>query len=101
MLELPILSISRALGDAALLAHTLTPDEKRLFLKMDSACVQLPEDTELEGFHVRVVGIGAEAGLSRAQSIALWTRVTFSLFEPEEYAFEPLEPPEEVNHLEF
>jgi hypothetical protein len=91
MLELPILAIERAAGDAALLSHALTPDERRLFLKMDSASLQLPEDTELEGFHERVVGIGATEGLTRAQSIALWTRVTFALFEPEEFQPEPLE----------
>jgi hypothetical protein len=101
VLELPILAIPRAAGDAALLSHALTADERRLFLKMDSACVQLPEDTELEGFHERVVGIGAEAGLSRVQSIALWTRVTFSLFEPEEFQSAALDPNQlDPNQLE-
>ena len=50
----PILEIPREAGDAALLAHALTADEQALFSAMDSACVQLPEDTELEVFHARV-----------------------------------------------
>ena len=85
-LEYPILEVSREAGDAALLLHELTPDERALFSAMDSACVQLPEDTELEVFHARVAQIGALHGLDFYSSIALWTRLTFALFEP------PLEP---------
>lgn len=79
----PILEISRESGDAALLMHALTPAEQTLFSAMDSACVQLPEDTELEVFHDRVAQIGALHGLSAALSVALWTRLTFALFEPQ------------------
>ena len=78
----PILEIGRESGDAALLLHEMTSAERRLFLAMDSACVQLPEDTELEVFHARVAQIGALHGLGFASSVALWTRLTFSLFEP-------------------
>ena len=79
----PILEIPRGAGDAALLMHALTPEEQALFSLMDSACVQLPEDTELEVFHDRVAQIGSLRGLDVATSIALWTRLTFSLFEPD------------------
>ena len=81
-LAYPILEIIREAGDAALLLHELTPDERALFSAMDSACVQLPEDTELEVFHARVAQIGALHGLDFYSSIALWTRLTFALFEP-------------------
>ena len=79
----PILGIGRESGDAALLLHALTPAEQAMFLAMDSACVQLPEDSELEAFHHRVAQIGAMHGLGFAASVALWTRLTFSLFEPD------------------
>lgn len=79
----PILKISRESGDSALLVHALTLEEQALFSAMDSACVQLPEDSELEVFHGRVAQIGALHGLDAASSIALWTRLTFSLFEPD------------------
>ncbi len=79
----PILGISREAGDAALLLHDMTIDERALFLAMDSACVQLPEDTELEVFHARVAQIGALHGLDFHSSVALWTRLTFALFEPQ------------------
>ncbi len=80
---MPILNIPREAGDHALLQHTLTGDERALFLKMDSACLQLPEDAELEVYHERVAALGAMSGLTATQSIALWTRATFRLFEPE------------------
>ena len=67
----PILGIGRESGDAALLLHALTPAEQALFLAMDSACVQLPEDSELEAFHHRVAQIGAMHGLGFAASVAL------------------------------
>ncbi len=78
----PILEISREMGDAALLLHEWTSEERALFSAMDSACVQLPEDTELEVFHARVAQIGALHGLDFHSSVALWTRLTFALFEP-------------------
>ena len=78
----PILKITCDAGDAALLLHALTPEEQALFSLMDSACVQLPEDTELEVFHERVAQIGALHGLDFNSSVALWTRLTFALFEP-------------------
>ena len=89
----PILGIQRESGDAALLAHDWTSAERALFLAMDSACVQLPEDTELEVFHARVAQIGALHGLDFATSVALWTRLTFSLFEPTTASGLSLEPP--------
>ena len=79
----PILEIPREAGDAALLAHALTADERALFSAMDSACVQLPEDAELEDFHARAAQVGALYGLNFNLSVALWTRLTFSLFEPD------------------
>jgi hypothetical protein len=82
----PILEISRESGDAALLLHEMTPAERALFSAMDSACVQLPEDSELEVFHARVAQVGALHGLDFAMSVALWTRLTFSLFEPDSSA---------------
>ena len=77
-----MLEIAREAGEAALLLHEWTPAEEALFIEMDSACVQLPEDTELEVFHALVAQIGALRGLDAASSVALWTRLTFALFEP-------------------
>jgi hypothetical protein len=80
-LELPILEIEREDGEQALLDHHLTDDERHLFTLMDSSTIQIPEDSELEAFHAIVGQIGVDYGLTRAQGIALWTRVTFGLFE--------------------
>ena len=79
--DLPILEISRDDGEQALLDHVLTDDERHLFTLMDSSTIQIPEDSELEAFHVIVEQIGVHYGLTRAQGIALWTRITFGLFE--------------------
>lgn len=78
----PILSIERAAGDDALLGYKLTDEESSLFKKMDAAVVSLGQDIELEACHRAVIAIGKQHGLSEEQSIAFWTRTTFSMFEP-------------------
>jgi hypothetical protein len=80
-LDLPILEIGRDDGERALLDHELSDDERHLFALMDSSTIQIPEDSELEAFHAIVGQIGEHYGLTREQGIALWTRLTFGLFE--------------------
>jgi hypothetical protein len=81
-MNLPVLDIRRSDGDDALLRHRLTEDERILFKEMDSATASLPEGAELDEYHRVVSAVGAGHGLSRQQSIAFWTRTTFSMFEP-------------------
>lgn len=78
----PILKYSRNQGSEVLLQHQATEAEKELFKKMDAAVVALGDDTELDACYEVVVPIGQHAGLSDEESIAFWTRMTFSEFEP-------------------
>jgi hypothetical protein len=80
-MNLPVLEIRRSVGDDALLEHRLTEDERTLFKEMDSATAALPAGTELAEYHRVVSAVGAGHGLGRRQSIAFWTRTTFSTFE--------------------
>ena len=86
---LPILNIKPSQGQAALLAYNLTEKEKMVFQDMDKASSPVPEsqnpEQDLENVYKVIVPIGAKYGLDRNQSIAFWTRVTFSLFERDEY----------------
>jgi hypothetical protein len=77
----PILNYSRDQSSDVLLQHEATDAEKQLFKKMDSAVVALQGDPSLEQCHAVVVPIGRDAGLNAEQSVAFWTRVTFSEFE--------------------
>ena len=80
--DLPLLRFTRQDGEDALLRYKLTEAEKKLFMEMDAAVVALPGDAPLELHHDAAVRIGARHGLTRSQSIAFWTRATFSVFEP-------------------
>jgi hypothetical protein len=78
----PILKYSRGQGSDVLLQHEANDAEKQLFTKMDSAVVAIEGDPSLEQCHAIVVPIGRDAGLNAEQSVAFWTRMTFSEFEP-------------------
>jgi hypothetical protein len=80
-MKLPVLEIRGSDGDDALLKYRLTEVERILFKEMDSATASLPEGAELAEYHRVVPAVGAGHGLSRQQSIAFWTRTTFSIFE--------------------
>jgi len=79
--DLPLLQFTRGDGEGALLSHKLTDLERAIFMEMNSATLTLPEDSPLEKYHEAVVPIGAKHGLDAKQSIAFWTRSTFSIFE--------------------
>lgn len=78
----PILAIPRSAGSDALLAHELTPEEKRLFKEIDAKTAALPRNAEASAYHAVAIEIGKRYGLSSAQSIAFFMRTTFSEFEP-------------------
>ncbi len=78
----PILKYSPTQGSEVLLQHQATDAEKELFKKMDAAVVALGDGTELDACQEVIVPIGRHAGLSDEESIAFWTRMTFSEFEP-------------------
>ncbi len=80
-MDLPILKISPSAGDDALLHYDLTPDEQKLFDLFDAAAGELPEGADLPEYHSIVAELGQEFGLKPEQSIAFWTRTTFSMFE--------------------
>lgn len=80
-MHLPILNIPPSAGDDALLHYELTPDEQQLFNLFDTAAGELPEDADLPEYHSIVAKLGQEFGLTPEQSIAFWTRTTFSMFE--------------------
>lgn len=80
--DLPLLRFTRQDGEDALLGYKLTDAEKKLFKEMDAAVVALPADSPLEVHHDAASRVGAKHGLTRSQSIAFWTRATFSMFEP-------------------
>ena len=79
--DLPILKIKQEDGDQALLRYDLTDVEQTLFKEMDDATSKLPESSPLDQYHDVVATAGSKHGLSRRQSIAFWTRATFSMFE--------------------
>jgi len=81
--QYPILAIPRSSGDQALLDYKLTTDEKRLFREMDSQTAALSKESDLAVYHEAVEQIGRKHGLDKRQSIAFWTRTTFSFFESE------------------
>lgn len=78
----PILSIPRSASADALLKYKLTNEEKKLFKEVDRECAKLPKDAELDAYHKVAVEIGGRYGLTPDQSIAFFTRTTFSAFEP-------------------
>ena len=78
----PILQYSRTHSSDVLAQHAATDKEKQLFQRMDSAVVALQDDPDLDMCYAAIIPIGAEAGLNEEQSIAFWTRMTFSEFEP-------------------
>jgi hypothetical protein len=80
--QLPLLRFTQKDGEDALLRYKLTEVEQKLFKEMDSATAKLAEDAPLDANHDTVAQIGAKYGLGRSQSIAFWTRATFSIFEP-------------------
>ena len=78
----PILKYTRDQSSEVLLKHEATDDEKRLFKRMDSAVVALTGDTDIDRCYEVIIPIGREVGLDEEDSIAFWTRMTFSEFEP-------------------
>lgn len=78
----PILKYSRDQRSDVLLQHKATAAEKHLFKKMDSAVVALKGDPGLDRCYEVIVPIRREAGLGEKETIAFWTRMTFSEFEP-------------------
>lgn len=78
----PILSIPRSANPQPLLKYKLTEDEKRLFKEIDSETAKLPQDADLSAYHAIAVRIGKRYGLNSRESIAFFTRTTFSEFEP-------------------
>jgi|GEM_PF-6816641 len=78
----PILAIQRAASSDALLEHELTAAERRLFREIDAATARLPSGATLVDHHRVAVEIGARYGLDARESIAFFTRTTFSEFEP-------------------
>lgn len=79
--DLPILRFKHAMGDDVLLGYKLTDVERTIFMEMDSATAKLPEETTTEQYHATIIPIGKNHGLTPSQSIAFWTRSTFSIFE--------------------
>jgi hypothetical protein len=75
------LTSRRSEGDDALLNHKLTADEQRVFKVFDSATAKLAKDAEQSEYHQTVAALGKQFGLTEEQSIAFWTRTTFSMFE--------------------
>jgi hypothetical protein len=80
--DLPLLRFTRMDGADALLGYKLTAAEQKLFKEMDSTTAKLAEDAPLDAYHDAAAQIGGKYGLTRRQSIAFWTRATFSTFEP-------------------
>jgi hypothetical protein len=78
----PILEYSRNQSSDVLLQHEATNSERQLFKQMDSAVVALDDDADLDRCYEVIIPIGRKAGLSEKESIAFWTRMTFSEFEP-------------------
>ena len=78
----PILKYSRDQNSDVLLQHEATDAERQLFKKMDSAVVALDDDVDLGQCYEVIIPIGRATGLSDEESIAFWTRMTFSEFEP-------------------
>jgi len=83
--EFPVLNYTRELGDQILLDHEMTSGERALFQEMDGAVASANNDDDIEADYAIVEAIGADHGLTRSQSIAFWTRTTFSIFEPGEF----------------
>lgn len=79
--DLPLLRFTPHDGENALLAYKLTATEQMLFKKMDAATAELAKDSSLSAYHDAVAQVGAIHGLTRSQSVAFWTRATFSMFE--------------------
>jgi hypothetical protein len=77
----PVLKIQRAEGHNALLGYKMTAKEKKLFQAIDQKCARLPIKSELVEYHKVAIQVGKKYGLSRDQSIAFFTRTTFSKFE--------------------
>lgn len=82
---LPVLEYVREDGDQVLLSHEMTYDERTLFQQMDEAVASASDDDDIEADYAIVEAIGSDNGLTRNQSVAFWTRTTFSIFEPEEF----------------
>ncbi|MEY3297497.1 MAG: hypothetical protein RLZZ597_757 [Cyanobacteriota bacterium] len=80
--DFPILAHRRDAGDEALLNHQLTEKEQPVFREMDQATSGIAGDSDLDAYYQIVIPIGDRHGLSAPQSIAFWTRATFSTFEP-------------------
>ena len=81
----PVLDYAREDGDQVLRSHEMTSDERTLFQQMDEAVASANNDDDIEADYAIVEAIGSDNGLTRSQSIAFWTRTTFSIFEPEEF----------------
>ena len=79
----PVLLIPRTADPDALLKHKLTADEKRLLKEIDSETAKLPLDADLTAYHAIAILIGKRFGLSSRESVAFFTRTTFSQFESE------------------
>jgi hypothetical protein len=80
-MRLPIVEIRRSEGEAALAGYTLTKLEASILQEMEAALASLPANAPLEACHRLVSTVGAQHGLRRALSIALWTRASLRLFE--------------------
>jgi hypothetical protein len=101
-MNVPILQYSPDQGDEQLLSHQMTDDENALFSELDAASAAVESD-ELDAIYQVIVPLGAAHGLSANETIAFWTRSTFSMFEAPEFSptSGPDEPPVEFNGLMF
>lgn len=79
----PVLLIPRTDEPGALLKYKLTAEERRLFKEIDSETAKLPPDADLSAYHAIAIRIGKRFGLGSRESVAFFTRTTFSQFEPE------------------
>lgn len=80
-MNLPILHVRRSQGDDAFVSYKLTLDEQRVVKVFDQAIAELPDDADVSACHQMVAAIGEQFDLTPEQSVAFWTRTTFSIFE--------------------
>ncbi|MDX6007969.1 hypothetical protein [Cupriavidus necator] len=77
----PILTIPRSDNSDVLLRYKLTAREKTLFKEIDSETAKLSPTAELSEYHDVAIRVSRKYGLSTDQSVAFFTRTTFSEFE--------------------
>ncbi len=77
----PILAIHRPDNSNALFRHKLTAHEKTLFKEIDSETAKLSPTADLSEYHDVAIRVGRRYGLTPDQSVAFFTRTTFSEFE--------------------